>query len=197
MVPHLEQLCSDAGANEVNGTALDLSRVDDVGNSLLDKLRVAMRQEQSANLFFLHRDSDERDHRPRRRQIHAAIDANSPSVPCVAVVPVQETEAWLLLDETAIRRAAANPRGRVSLNLPLPSAVERLARPKEFLQGTLITASEHTGRHLDRFKAQFGTQRRTLLEQLPIGGPLEQVDSWIRLRADIRAALAPKITIEN
>jgi len=59
----------------------------------------------------------------------------------------------------------------------------------ELLQSALIAASELTGRRLDRFREQFGTHRRTLLELLPIGGPLEQVESWTRLRTDIRAAI--------
>jgi hypothetical protein len=189
MVRHLETLCIDAGADEASGIAPDFSRLHGVGHSLRDKLRVAVELEPSANLFFLHRDADSRDHRPRLDEIREAIQTNKMEMPSIAVVPVQETEAWLLLDEQAIRRVAANPRGRVPLNLPLPSAVEKVARPKELLQRALITAAEVTGRRLDRFKEQFGTQRRTPLEFLPIGGPLQQVDSWTRLRADIRAAL--------
>ena len=43
-------------------------------------------------------------------------------------------------------------------------------------------ASGHTGSRLRRFKKRFGPQRRVLLEQLPIGGALAQVPSWLRLR---------------
>jgi hypothetical protein len=189
MVRHLEALCIEAGADEASGSAPDFSRVFGVGNSLRDRFRAAIELEPSANLFFLHRDADSRDHKPRHIEIREAIEADNQQVASVAVVPVQETEAWLLLDEAAIRRVAANPNGRVPLNLPAPTAVEQRAHPKEHLQEALITASELTGRRLDRFKTLFGTQRRILLELLPIGGPLEQVNSWTRLRADIRSAI--------
>lgn len=189
MVRHIETLCIDAGAEEVSGIAPDFSRLAGVGRSLPDKLHAAIELEPSANLILVHRDADSRDHRPRRDEIRDAVQTVDLERPSVAVVPVQETEAWLLLDESAIRRVAANPNGHVALNLPMPPAVERLARPKEVLQRALIAASELSGRRLDRFKNQFGAQRRMLLEFLPIGGPLEQVDSWTRLRADIRAVI--------
>jgi len=189
MVRHLETLCIHAGADEASGIAPDFRQLPRIGRSVRDKLRAAVELEPSANLLLIHRDADSRDHRPRYDEILEAIRINNMEVPHVAVVPVQETEAWLLLDEAAIRRVAANPRGRVPLNLPTPAAVERLANPKEFLQRALINAAEVTGRRLDRFKMQFGTQRHTLLEFLAIGGPLEQVASWTRLRTDIQAAI--------
>jgi hypothetical protein len=189
IVRHIETLCIDAGAEEVSGIAPDFSRLPGIGNSLRDKLHAAVELEPSANPIFIHRDADSRDHRPRHDEIRNAVQDNEVRRPSVAVVPVQETEAWLLLDESAIPRVAANPKGRVALNLPTPSSVERLARPKEVLQRALIAASEMNGRRLERFKNQFGAQRRTLLELLPIGGPLEQVDSLTRLRDDIRAVL--------
>jgi hypothetical protein len=44
------------------------------------------------------------------------------------------TEAWLLIDEKAIREAAGNPKGRQPLNLPKPSKTEELSDPKETLK---------------------------------------------------------------
>lgn len=189
MIRHIETLCIDAGAEEVSGIAPDFSRFLGVGNSLRDKLHAAVKLEPSANLILIHRDADSRDHRPRSDEIRDAIQASKSRIPSVAIVPVQETEAWLLLDEPAIRRVAANPKGHISLRLPAPSAVERVAHPKEILKKALIAAAEVSGRRLERFKNQFNEQRRRLLESLPIGGPLEQVDSWTRLRTDLHAVI--------
>jgi Domain of unknown function (DUF4276) len=197
LVSHLQRLCLKAGADEVEGAPTDFSHLD-VGKSLREKLQAAMKHEESANLFFLHRDADARDHRPRRKEVTEAIDANEPSVPCVAVIPVQEIEAWLLLDEMAIRRVAGNPKGKFPLKLPAPSAVERLASPKEILQAKLFQAFEQTSpRRLKKFKALFNTHRRILLEELPIGGRLDKVPAWTRLREDIRGAIASMSMIET
>jgi hypothetical protein len=68
----------------------------------------------------------------------------------IPVVPVRETEAWLLCDEMAIRSGARNPNGRVHLALPRPNRVESIADPKRLLTDLLRTASELRGRHLDR-----------------------------------------------
>jgi hypothetical protein len=55
-------------------------------------------------------------------------------LPVVCVIPVKMTEAWLLIDEKAIREAAGNPKGRQPLNLPKPSKTEELSDPKETLK---------------------------------------------------------------
>jgi hypothetical protein len=40
-------------------------------------------------------------------------------MPVVCVVPVRMMEAWLLIDEMAIRRVAGNPNGRIPIELPV------------------------------------------------------------------------------
>lgn len=69
----------------------------------------------------------------------------------IPVIPIRETESWLLIDEFAIRRAADNPNGTVKLKLPKLSALERTADPKELLFKCLTTASELKGRKLKKF----------------------------------------------
>ncbi len=61
------------------------------------------------------------------------------------------TEAWLLADEAAIRRAAGSPSGRVDLGLPTFAELERLADPKQRLHEALKVASGYTGRRLRNF----------------------------------------------
>lgn len=48
----------------------------------------------------------------------------------VPVIPGRMTEAWLRLDEAAIRRVAGNPNGRTKLGLPKLHEVESVADPK-------------------------------------------------------------------
>jgi hypothetical protein len=115
--------------------------------SLEEKIRFAVDYYPS-DLLFIHRDAEGQDPQVRRAEIRrAASDAGiAPSSVCV--VPVRMTEAWLLLDQQAIRIAAGNPRGRVNLDLPLMRRIENTPDPKEVLFETLRAASEHTGRKL-------------------------------------------------
>jgi hypothetical protein len=145
--------------------------------------------EPGANLIIIHRDSDARDPEARYAEIAAAVASVGLTTPWVAVVPVQETEAWVLLDEAAIRAVAGNPNGRQKLGLPPPRHVEQLARPKEFLDQALITASELSGRRAAKFRGSLPAKRKQLLAQLPVGGNLEQVRSWMRFRQDLVQAL--------
>jgi hypothetical protein len=190
MIPHLESLCIEAGANEVTGVAPDFRRLPvSVGHGVEAKLRAALSLEPEANLVFVHRDADARVGSARYVEINAAVAACGCEQPVVCVVPVQETEAWLLLDEAAIRRTVGRPRGTAPLGLPTPDAVERMARPKERLREVLELASEATGRRLERVRQDFPLHRRALLQDLSTTGLVERVPSWQRLRNDLQSTL--------
>ena len=134
------------------------------------------------DLLFVHRDADAAGHEERTREIVDALANAALDVGQVPIVPVRTTEAWVLLDEAAIRRVAGKPRGRQPLNLPRPARVESLADPKEALATALAAASGYSGSRLRRFRNRFGQHRRILLEQLAVGGTLELVPAWRRLR---------------
>lgn len=190
LIPHLENLCVYLGADEVTGAAVDFRRLEQpVGRSVLAKLRVAVQLEPGANLYFLHRDADSSDPAPRYGEIADAVGAAGLVEGWVALVPVQETEAWILLDEAAIRAVARKPRGRVPLDLPRPGQVEAIPNPKERLQEALVKASELRGRRLVQFRQDFADHRRILLQRLPVRGPLLEVPSWVRLETDLAAAI--------
>jgi hypothetical protein len=61
------------------------------------------------------------------------------------------TEAWLLIDEHAIRFASGNPNGRMELPLPKLAEVETLQDPKRMLHELLCKASGLRGRRLNKF----------------------------------------------
>ncbi|HET8799508.1 MAG TPA: hypothetical protein VFO89_17610, partial [Thermoanaerobaculia bacterium] len=137
---HLENLCIDQGAAEVTGIAPDFGRLPDrVGHSVEQKVRAAIELESTANLFFIHRDADDRRPEHRISEITAAVAGARLAQAHVPIVPVQATEAWLLLDESAIRRAAYRPDGTRPLGLPRPREVEKRADPKELLRTALAT----------------------------------------------------------
>lgn len=153
------------------------------GLSVDEKVDAALRLEPGANLVFVHRDSDQRDPRPRIGEIARSFQGRQ--VRHVPIVPVQATEAWLFLDERAIRFAASNPGGRERLSLPKPSRIEGLAGPKERLLETLVTASELSGRRLKKLRRQFPRLRASLLRMIDIDGSIRSLPSWQRLVRDI------------
>ena len=190
LIPHLENLCVALGADEVTGVPIDFRRLDQpVGKTVEAKLRAAVQLEPDANLFFVHRDADGRDPSPRYEEISRAAQAVGIGQQLVSIVPVQETEAWLLLDEKAIRTVVGRPHSRVPLNLPKPNQVEAIARPKERLQEALIAAADAKGRNLAKRRRTFPDNRRILLQRLPIGGDLLQVSSWLQLQEHLKVAI--------
>ncbi len=102
------------------------------------------------DILFIHRDEDGQGVAHRQAEIEAAVsEASLPAeVSPIAVIPVQMTEAWLLLDERAIRKAAGFSNGRMPLNLPTATEIERRSNPKEILRDAIRSASGQTGRKL-------------------------------------------------
>ena len=160
-----------------------------------EKIRAGLEFSGGCDLLLVHRDAEAsretRSAGPERRyaEIEGAVRAAGFDGPYVGIVPVRMTESWLLLDEQAIRDIAGWRSGVISLNLPAMNRVEYVADPKDKLWQALSTASGLAGRHLSRFKRDIPALRYQLLEQLPVGGPLEQVPSWTRFRDDLLAAL--------
>jgi len=196
LISHLESVCIYAGADEARGIALDRQRLPpSVGNKVSDKLRAAMILEPQANLFLIHRDSDAPDPQLRYEEVRQAVNECQLQKPWVAIIPIQETEAWLLLDESAIRRIASKPNGTKPLGLPTADTVENESSPKERLKQAIFDANPVAGRRHEKLKRDFPTHRQILLQGLSIDGAIRNVPSWQRMKADLTAAVAA--TAEN
>lgn len=155
------------------------------GLRVADRIRQGLKAAGGLDLLFVHRDADTAGAEARYREIEAAVrDARQEGMPWIGVVPVRMTEAWLLLDEAAIRSVVGKPGGRTPLDLPVPEHAERVANPKERLRDALLTASGNRGRRRRRFAREFPRLRRRLLQDLPVGGELERLESWARFRND-------------
>ncbi|PZG16433.1 hypothetical protein C1I95_17670 [Micromonospora craterilacus] len=135
--------------------------------------------------MVVHRDADNAGQHARRQEIESAMQSLGSVADLLPVIPVRMTEAWLLLDEAAIRHVAGNPRGRTRLNLPRLHEVESRADPKSILRSCLLTASEESGRRRDSVAKRFNEHRRQLLERLDPNGPVLRLESWGNLVADI------------
>lgn len=102
------------------------------------------------DLVVVHRDADNAGRGARTAEIHEAVASATVTGSVLPVVPVRMTEAWLLLDDAAIRRVAGNPAGRTTLDLPKVHEVERVPDPKQLLRECLLAAADVTGRWIAR-----------------------------------------------
>ncbi|MEU4160966.1 hypothetical protein [Actinoplanes sp. NPDC026670] len=137
------------------------------------------------DLIVVHRDADNAGIEARRAEISNAAEAIESSPTILPVIPVRMTEAWLLLDEQAIRTVAGNPRGRADLELPKWHEVESHADPKNLLNECLLKAADVSGRRRERIAKRFNQNRRQLLERLDKDGPVTKLGSWKNLVHDI------------
>ena len=106
----------------------------------------------------------------------------------VKLIPVRMQEAWLLIDERAIREAAGNPRGRIPLELPRIGQLEALPKPKALLHAALRTASELSARRLQSFKPE--ARAFQVGDCIADFALLRQLPSFQRFEAALRQALA-------
>jgi len=144
------------------------------------------------DLLFVHWDAEAISLEVRSNEIRQAVsDANveNETSTVVCVVPVRMTEAWLLFDIGAIREAAGNPNGTVSLNLPTLSDIEGLPNPKKVLHDMLREATELGAHRRKRFDTNRAVQR--------IPECIEHFSSLRRLSAFIALEKEVKDTIES
>ena len=190
LVPHIQRLLIQHGATEADGISSHF------GTSLIEKMKQGLDLSAAPDLLFVHRDADHhRDTRAagarkRYEEIVTAVQSASHGGRYVGIVPVRMTEAWLLVNECAIRQVAGNPHGRQDLGLPSVSRIETIAKPKKLLEEVLFRAGSPKGqRNKKKFREKFGEHRRQLIESLPVGGPLESLNSWARFCEETKTAL--------
>ena len=133
----------------------DLRRLDrSLRNTFEKRIKLSM-ELYPCELLFIHRDAERDSHTTRINEIRTALMGvdSLTSMPTICVVPVRMTEAWLLFDIAALRKAASNPNGNVALQLPDIRQLEHEPDPKEILHGLLREASGLSSRRLKRFSA--------------------------------------------
>lgn len=182
LVPIIRTLLVRAGVHSVVGAARSYR------GSTTQRLRHVLAEFPVPGLIFVHRDADAVDAALRYQEIADAAEELSCREQVVAVVPVQELEAWLLTDESEIRSVVGRPNGRSRLDLPSIRRIEATSSPKEVLQEACLIASDKSGARRAKEVGQFNTRRATLLERLDIDGAVTQLPSWNRFVGDLNAA---------
>lgn len=139
------------------------------------------------DLLFIHRDAETESYQNRKAEIEQAVAEYKQKYeklsPHVCVVPVRMQEAWLLIDEPALRRAAGNPNGKKQLKLPPVKALEGLPDPKDTLYNLLREASELSGRRRKQFKPDQAAHR--LAELIDDFSPLRHLSAFGGLETDV------------
>jgi hypothetical protein len=163
----------------------DLRAVREPPTTLAKKLRCAV-DLYPCDLLFVHRDAEREEPQNRRDEICRAAAKAGLDVAKVCVVPVRMTEAWLLFNATAVRRAAGNPNGCSELAVPAASP-ETIVDPKELLHGALRAACGLTGRRLKRFNTSQAVHR--IAENIDDFSPLRKLVAFGALEAELVSAL--------
>lgn len=158
--------------------------------SVHERISAVLREGEAAGLIFVHRDADAIDPEPRFQEILAAAESLNCVDRVIPVVPIQELEAWLLTDPSAIRSVVGSPNGNAPLNLPKLSKIESTSHPKETLQAACIDASETSGARRKKEVRMFNVRRASLLEQLDIDGDVRHMPSWQKFVEDLNSAAA-------
>ncbi|MDD5675267.1 MAG: hypothetical protein PHC61_13945 [Chitinivibrionales bacterium] len=132
------------------------------------------------DILFIHRDAEAQEPIQRYNEIAEAIQECKQTrlitIPHICVVPIRMTEAWLLFDENAIRKASGNPNGQSNLNLPVFGNIEEMPDPKNKLFEILLAASELRGRHLRRFSPE--KRRHLIADYITDFQPLLQLSGF-------------------
>ena len=139
------------------------------------------------DILFIHRDAERDTHASRKAEIAQATDPlDLPQT--VHVIPVRMQEAWLLVDEAAIRKAAGNPRGRMRLDLPKVPQLESVSDPKAILTQALRDASGLSGRRLQRLDV--GDAASRVADLISTFAPLRQLAAFRAMEQEVAAALS-------
>jgi hypothetical protein len=138
------------------------------------------------DLLFVHRDAEREPRERRVAEIREALSAIQ-YPPAVCVVPVRMQEAWLLLDEAALRRAAGCPRGEIPFRMPPLKRLEQEPNPKKLLHDLLRRASGLSGRRAKQFRPDIQAHR--LAELIDDYSPLYQLSAFRALDEELRMVL--------
>jgi hypothetical protein len=159
----------------------DLRRLPRPPKGLSEKIHTSLHF-YPCDLLFVHRDSEREPREHRVAEISEAL-SKIEHPPAVCVVPVRMQEAWLLLDEAALRRAAGCPRGEMPLRLPLLKRLEQEPNPKELLHNLLRQASGLSGRRAKQFRPDIQAHR--LAELIDDYSPLYRLPAFRALDEEL------------
>lgn len=190
LLPLLRRLLEEhLPATALQGEWADLRRLPQPPQGLDARIRTSI-DLYPCDLLFVHRDAESQPPSQRRDEILSALRQIPPEAgppPSVCVIPVRMQEAWLLVDEQAIRKAAGNPNGQDDLSLPKISDLETQPNPKDLLHEALRTASGLRGVRRKRFPVRARVHR--VSEHLQNLTVLRELPAFLRLEEELKARI--------
>ena len=190
LMPIIDWLCRENFQRPVEGQWFDPRPFSPPSLSLEERIFKGF-ELYPCDILFIHRDAEGEDPELRFQEIHEAIKTLAEfedRISHVCVVPIRMTEAWLLFDEVAIRKAAGNPNGNINLNLPNIRQIETIPDPKSILFDALRTACELPKRRRKRLDVNFRMHR--VAEIIGDFSVLRNLTAFDRLEKDIQLLVA-------
>lgn len=197
--PVLQRLCGDICSSdsrhlvEINDEVLILQHSRGMSEAHLDEriLDAAMQARGAWSILFVHADADGDAVKARRERVQPGLDRLRKEFgqdgQGVAVIPIQETEAWALCDGDAIRSVFGSTLDDKALGLPVSvAAIERLADPKQCLEDA-FRASRSAGRRRTQFRRASDTLS-AIGEHVALQR-LRQLPAFKALESELRCAL--------
>jgi len=178
----LEWLLSQCGCPNSKVTWADLRALPCPPSELKGKIADAL-DLYPCEVLFVHRDAESQTIQDRVREISEAQESSA--TPYVCVIPVRMTEAWMLFDEPAIRRAANNPNGNVPLNLPCMNDIEGIPDPKCILHDALNTASGLNQRRQRKFDVSRAVHH--VMDHISDFSPLRGLAAFAQLENNVQS----------
>lgn len=185
LLPILNWLLQSHSSLAISATWADVSVFPSPPKTLTAKVADTV-EFYPCDILFVHRDAETAPRQQRLQEIRSA-SVTLHGLPVVPVVPVRMQEAWLLINEQAIRTAAGRPNGREPLGLPSRKKLEKHPNPKQALYQALQTARGMTGRHLARFNVAAATYR--VSELITDYSPLRGLSAFDALEHDLVGTL--------
>lgn len=142
-----------------------------------------------SDILVVHRDAEKEGAARRFEEIARAVGRVDGLETRVPVVPIRMSEAWLLVDERAIREASGNPAGKVPLQLPRIRDLESTPDPKRVLRESILVASETKGRRRQRLRRDLAQRVQRVAELIDDYGVLRGLSAFRRFESDMSAAL--------
>jgi Domain of unknown function (DUF4276) len=151
------------------GQRADFSRLLKKPKDLSEKILCAIDLFDSS-ILFVHRDSENEKPSIRDKEIENAIEAVAKKInekKFVKVIPVRMTEAWLLINEKAIRKASGNPKD-----------------PKNVLESLIKESSQLSSRRLKSLNLRMCIQ--LVSQHIDDFTPLRDLSSYNHFEEQVR-----------
>jgi hypothetical protein len=166
----------------------------DSSHQIEPRIRLVI-QQWKPDVLLIHRDGESQGFDKRFQEIEAAF-INLPKERWIPVIPVRMLETWLLFDAQAIRIAAGNPNGKVDLALPTNlNRLETIVDPKRKLFDALKTASELSGRRLQKFVPH--RHRHLVAEEIADFSPLLSLPAFGDLSKHVQKLVETTLPVES